>query len=72
MKNDNEYLKDFERFMTVRLKASTYFVEGEFNPLEKTSVETSPATIFPPNGIRIQGVDEVNSFNEKGTANFLS
>lgn len=71
MKGDNEHLKGFENFMAVRLKASTDFVEGEFSPLEKISVEKSPATIFPPNGIRIQGVNEVNSFNEKGATNFL-
>jgi len=71
MTNDNEQLKDFESFMKVRLKASNDFVEGKFEPLEKISVKKSPATIFPPPGICIQGVNEVNAFNEKGASNFL-
>lgn len=57
--------------MKVRLKASNDFVEGKFEPLEKLSVIKSPATIFPPHGICIQGVNEVNAFNERGVANFL-
>lgn len=71
MENNNKYLRDFESFMEVRLKASTDFVEGNFEPLEKISVESDPATIFPPSGICIKGVKEVNSFNEKGATNFL-
>jgi len=72
MENNNPHLKDFENFMSMRIKASTDFLEGKFEPLEKISVKKSPATIFPPTGICIQGADEVNSFNEKGSANFLS
>lgn len=71
MKNDNKNLQDFESFMALRLKASIDFVEGKFEPLKNISVEKSPATIFPPSGICIQGVNEVNSSNEKGAANFL-
>lgn len=68
---DDKYIKDFERFMKVRLEASTDFVEGKFEPLEKISVEKSPATIFPPIGICVQNVEQVNNFNKKGAANFL-
>src|SRR4051812_35715645 len=71
MENENKHLKDFDRFMDVRLKASTEFVEGKFEPLEKISVNKSPATIFPPPGNCIQGAQEVNNFNEKGATNFL-
>ena len=71
MKNDNKHLNDFENFMEERLKASTDFVEGKFEPLKQISVEKSPATIFPPHGICIEGVNEVNSSNEKGASNFL-
>ena len=34
-------------------------------------MKKSPSTIFPPPGICIQGVNEVNAFNEKGASNFL-
>jgi len=71
MINDNKHLKDFENFMQVRLKASGDFVEGKFEPLEKISVKKSPATIFPPPGICIQGASEVNIFNKEGATNFL-
>ena len=71
MTNDNEQLKDFESFMKVRLEASNDFVEGKFEPLEKISVKKSPAAIFPPPCMCIQGVNEVNAFNEKGATNFL-
>jgi ketosteroid isomerase-like protein len=71
MTNENNLLDGFKSFMKVRLEASTDFVEGKFELLEKISVGKSPATIFPPAGICVQGVDEVNAFNEKGANNFL-
>lgn len=71
MASNNKLLSDFENFMKERLKASTDFVDGKFEPLKKISVEKSPATIFPPPGNYIQGANEVNSFNEKGSTNFL-
>lgn len=71
MTNENKHLKDFESLMKIRLAASTDFVEGKFEPLEKISVEKPPATIFPPPGFCIQGVNEVNGFNKKGADNFL-
>lgn len=64
-------MNDFHQFMQVRLAASTKFVEGFFKPLREVSVDKSPATIFPPTGMCVQGADEVNTFNEKGAANFL-
>ena len=71
MERDKKHLKDFERFMEIRLKASTDFVEGKFESLKEISVQQSPATIFPPAGTVIQGAENVNSFNEKGAASFL-
>ena len=71
MTDAKKHLKDFEDFMELRLKASTAFVEGDFEPLKRISVEQSPATIFPPPGICVQGVKEVNALNEKGAADFL-
>lgn len=71
MNKKNQHLEEFEKFMEERLQASTDFVEGNFEPLQKISVMQSPATIFPPPGMCIQGADEVNSFNEKGAGNFL-
>ncbi|MNJ94285.1 hypothetical protein D3C87_119780 [compost metagenome] len=71
MRTDNATLSDFEQFMTIRLKASTDFLEGNFTPLKDLSVTSDPATIFPPNGIYISGVSQVNDFNQKGASNFL-
>jgi ketosteroid isomerase-like protein len=71
MENDNKQAADFKKFMDLRLKTSTDFVEGKFDSLENISVKDSPATIFPPQGICIQGANEVNAFNQKGAANFL-
>ncbi|WP_286896521.1 MULTISPECIES: nuclear transport factor 2 family protein [Sphingobacterium] len=71
MKTDNNALLEFEKFMAIRLKSSTDFVEGHFHSLKDISVSNEPATIFPPNGIYISGVSEVNDFNQKGASNFL-
>ncbi|UQA77806.1 hypothetical protein K2F45_12800 [Sphingobacterium siyangense] len=71
MKTSNNALLDFEKFMTIRLKASTDFVEGHFDSLKDISVSNEPATIFPPKGIYISGVLQVNDFNQKGASNFL-
>jgi len=71
MKTDNNALLEFEKFMAIRLKSSTDFVEGHFDSLKDISVSNEPATIFPPNGIYISGVSEVNDFNQKGASNFL-
>ncbi|MDR3006946.1 MAG: nuclear transport factor 2 family protein [Sphingobacterium sp.] len=71
MKTDNAALSDFEQFMMIRLKASTDFLEGNFDSLKDLSVTSDPATIFPPHGIYISGVSQVNDFNQKGASNFL-
>jgi ketosteroid isomerase-like protein len=71
MEQANPYLEDFQHFMALRLKASTDFVEGRFEALKNISAENSPATIFPPSGICIEGAESVNSFNEKGAGAFL-
>ena len=67
---DKIHLKDFEKFMQERLKSSTDFLNGQFESLKDISVQDSPATIFPPNGIYIQGANEVNQFNENGAGMF--
>ena len=67
----SNYLTDFENFMSLRLQASTDFVEGKFESLKNISAKVSPATIFPPSGSIVQDADEVNRFNEKGAALFL-
>lgn len=68
---ENKHLRDFEKFMEIRLKASTGFVEGKYEPLKEISVTQSPATIFPPPGFCVNEVEEVNAFNEKGATSFL-
>ena|ERR1700712_2985127 len=60
----------FEDFMAIRLAASTAFVNGDFEPLDHISTNTSPATIFGPKGDAIQGADEVDEVNAKGAAMF--
>lgn len=72
METNSNNLKDFEAFLDARLKASTDFLNGKIEPLNKLSVQNDPASIFPPNGICIAGAREVNDFNQKGAANFLA
>lgn len=72
MNNNSKNLRDFESFMEDRLKASTDYLNGKIETLNKLSVQTSPASIFPPNGIFIIGAPEVNNFNKTGAANFVA
>ena len=64
------HLDSFKNFMKERLKASKAFIEGDFKPLKKISVEKSPATIFGPKGNCIQGVKKVNAINAAGASAF--
>lgn len=66
----NKHLQDFKKFMSKRLKASTAFTEGDFEPLKAISVHKSPATIFGPKGDCVQGAQHVNAANEKGASAF--
>lgn len=66
----NEHLAGFDRFLQERLAASTAFVEGDFAPLARISVDVDPASIFPPPGTMVSGAAAVNDFNEKGAAAF--
>jgi len=62
--------KDFDEFMKQREEASDSFVNGDFNPLDKISVQDSPATIFGPVGDCVQGAERVNAVNAKGAKHF--
>ena len=57
---------DFEQFMKLRKEASDEFINGNFDPLDRISAQTSPATIFGPKGDCVQGADQVNAANAKG------
>jgi len=61
---------DFDEFMKQREIASDAFVNGDFEPLDKISVQDSPATIFGPEGDCVQGAQKVNSANAKGATYF--
>jgi len=60
----------FEQFMQLRKEASDEFVNGNVEPLERISAHNSPATLFGPKGDCIQGADEVNAANAKGSGMF--
>ncbi len=62
--------KDFDEFMKQRKEASDAFVDGDFGPLDKISVRTSPATIFGPMGDSVKGARNVNAANAKGAKHF--
>ena len=62
--------KDFDEFIKQREEASDAFVNGDFNPLDKISVQDSPATIFGPMGDCVQGAKHVNAANAKGVKHF--
>ncbi|MFT3703061.1 MAG: hypothetical protein QM802_11860 [Agriterribacter sp.] len=68
---ETNQLEGFNIFMQQRLKASTDFVEGKFESLKVISIQQPPATIFPPIGICIKGIEEVNAFNKNGAEHFL-
>jgi len=61
---------DFEQFMKLRKEASDEFINGNFDPLDRISEQTSPATIFGPKGHCVQGADQVNAANAKGAQLF--
>ncbi len=66
----NTAINSFQDFMALRLAASTAFVNGDFEPLDRISTHTSPATIFGPKGDAIQGAEQVNEVNGRGAAMF--
>ncbi len=63
-------MSSFKAFMKQREDASNAFVNGEIGPLLDISTQTSPATIFPPNGLCVQSAEEVNAFNTSGARMF--
>jgi ketosteroid isomerase-like protein len=60
---------DFEQFMKLRKEASDEFINGNFDPLDRISAQTSPATIFWPKGDCVQGADQVNALFKPGGTN---
>jgi hypothetical protein len=42
---------DFEQFMKLHKEASDEFINGNFDSLDRISAQTSPGTIFGPEGI---------------------
>ncbi|MGV1009052.1 MAG: YybH family protein [Dermatophilaceae bacterium] len=63
-------MTSFDTFLTARERASTAFVEGDAGPLFALSVDTDPATIFPPTGAVVIGADAVNGGNAAGAETF--
>ena len=63
-------MTSFNSFLTARERASTAFVEGDVAPLLAVSVDTDPATIYPPTGPVVVGADAVNTGNAAGAETF--
>src|SRR5690349_21637090 len=61
-------MSSFDAFLIQRERASTAFVEGDVAPLLAVSVDTDPATIYPPTGAVVEGADAVNAGNRAGAA----
>lgn len=60
----------FEDFLAARERTSTAFVDGDAGPLLGISVDTDPATIYPPTGVVVVGADAVNAGNAAGAKTF--
>jgi ketosteroid isomerase-like protein len=63
-------MTSFDTFLAARERASTAFVEGDAGPLLALSVDTDPATIYPPTGAVVVGADAVNTGNTAGAKAF--
>lgn len=63
-------MTSFNTFLAARERASTAFVEGDPGPLLAVSVDTDPATIYPPNGAVVVGAIAVNTGNAAGAETF--
>lgn len=64
-------MTSFDTFLTERERASTAFVDGDAGPLLALSVDTDPATIYPPTGALVAGAAVVNTGNAAGAATFV-
>lgn len=62
--------ESFADFLARREEVSNAYIQGDAAPLLEMSVDSDPATFFPPSGERVVGVRKVNAANEKGAANF--
>lgn len=60
----------FDTFLTARQRASTAFVEGDVGPLLALSVDTGPATIYPPTGAVVVGAHAVDVGNAAAAERF--
>jgi len=63
-------MTSFTTFLATRERASTAFVGGDAGPLLAVSVDTDPATIYPPSGAVVVGADAVNAGNTAGAGTF--
>ena len=63
-------MTSFDTFLAARERASTAFVEGDAGPLLALSVDTDPATLYPPSGAVVAGADAVNAGNAAGAGAF--
>lgn len=63
-------MTSFDTFLAVRERASTAFVDGDPAPLLALSVNTGPATIYPPTGAVVAGAEAVNTGNAAGSRAF--
>ena len=63
-------MTSFDAFLLAREAASTAFVEGDAGPLLAVSVDTDPATIYPPDGAVVVGAEAVNAGNAAGAGAF--
>ena len=61
---------DFEQFMKLRKEASDEFINGNFDPLDRISAQTSPATIFGPQGGLCAGRSPGERCERQGSSTF--
>lgn len=62
--------KSFDAFLARREEISNEYIQGDASSLLDISVQSDPATFFPPNGDRVTGAQKVNAANKKGVAAF--
>jgi NAD(P)H-dependent FMN reductase/ketosteroid isomerase-like protein len=62
--------ESFEAFLARREAISGQYISGETEPLLGISTTSDPATLFPPNGDRVQGAAQVNAANQRGAQAF--
>jgi len=63
-------MSDFTDYLQRRVATSHAFLDGDPQPLFDISTTADPASIFPPSGAVVTGVDAVNGGNAVGSARF--